>query len=107
MADSNESDSRKLRCRLRDTLGTAGQIQERLDRITDLIADSMRTEVCSIYLFRDEDTLELCATEGVKKNSVHKTRFPVCRKHPDCPTCPSLHRRFFTGHASAGLTRHA
>jgi phosphotransferase system enzyme I (PtsP) len=25
----------------------------------------MGTEVCSIYLFRDEDTLELCATEGL------------------------------------------
>jgi hypothetical protein len=33
--------------------------------ITQLIADSMGTEVCSIYLFRDEDTLELCATEGL------------------------------------------
>ncbi len=40
--------------------------QERLDRIVQLIADSMRTEVCSIYLFRDTETLELCATEGLK-----------------------------------------
>jgi len=34
----------------------------------------MGTEVCSIYLFRDDDTLELCATEGLRKESVHKTR---------------------------------
>ena len=77
MADRSESDSRKLLRRLRDTLGTAGQGQERLDRITHLIADSMRTEVCSIYLFRDADTLELCATEGLKKDSVHKTRLKL------------------------------
>jgi len=30
--------------------------------------------VCSIYLFRDAETLELCATEGLKKSSVHHTR---------------------------------
>jgi phosphotransferase system enzyme I (PtsP) len=30
--------------------------------------------VCSIYLFRDEDTLELCATEGLKAEAVHQTR---------------------------------
>ncbi|MEO0653763.1 MAG: phosphoenolpyruvate--protein phosphotransferase, partial [Pseudomonadota bacterium] len=32
------------------------------------------TEVCSIYLFRDADTLELCATEGLNPEAVHKTR---------------------------------
>ena len=77
MPDRSESDSRKLLRRLRDTLGTAAQGQARLDRITHLIADSMRTEVCSIYLFRDADTLELCATEGLKKDSVHKTRLKL------------------------------
>ncbi len=48
--------------------------QERLDRITHLIADSMRSEVCSIYLLRDADTLELCATEGLAAEAVHVTR---------------------------------
>lgn len=48
--------------------------QARLDRITHLIGSSMRTEVCSIYLFRDEETLELCATEGLNPDAVHKTR---------------------------------
>ena len=74
MSDRAETDSRKLLRRLRDTLREPGAGQERLDRITHLIADSMRCEVCSIYLFRDDDTLELCATEGLKKESVHKTR---------------------------------
>jgi phosphotransferase system, enzyme I, PtsP len=74
MPERSESESRKLLRRLRDTLAEPGAGQERLDRITHLIADSMQTQVCSIYLFRDDDTLELCATEGLKKESVHKTR---------------------------------
>lgn len=77
MPERTESDSRKLLRRLRDTLATPGKGQDRLDRITHLIADSMGTEVCSIYLFRDEDTLELCATEGLKKESVHQTRMKL------------------------------
>jgi phosphotransferase system enzyme I (PtsP) len=74
MPQRDETESRKLLRRLRDTLAEAGAGQERLDRITHIIADSMRTEVCSIYLFRDEETLELCATEGLKAEAVHQTR---------------------------------
>jgi phosphotransferase system enzyme I (PtsP) len=74
MADGTDSDSRRLLRRLRDTLAGPGKGQERLDRITHLIADSMGCEVCSIYLFRDEETLELCATEGLKAEAVHQTR---------------------------------
>ncbi|MCX7890431.1 MAG: phosphoenolpyruvate--protein phosphotransferase [Rhodobacteraceae bacterium] len=74
MADRSESESRKLLRRLRDTLREPGAGQERLDRIVRLIADSMGCEVCSIYLFRDPETLELCATQGLKKESVHQTR---------------------------------
>ncbi len=69
-----ESESRKLLQRLKDTLAENIAGQARLDHIVSLIASSMRTEVCSIYLFRDDDTLELCATEGLKPESVHQTR---------------------------------
>ena len=72
-----ESESRKLLGRLRDTLAEDSAGQERLDRITHLIADSMGTDVCSIYLFRDADTLELCATEGLNKEAVHQTRMRI------------------------------
>ncbi|MFT6451938.1 MAG: phosphotransferase system enzyme I (PtsP) [Halocynthiibacter sp.] len=77
MADEFESQSRKLLGRLRDTLAEDSAGQTRLDRITHLIADSMRTEVCSIYLFRDAETLELCATEGLKPEAVHQTRMRI------------------------------
>jgi len=74
MPERTESESRKLLGRLRDALAGESAGQERLNRITGLIADSMGTEVCSIYLFRDEETLELCATEGLKSEAVHQTR---------------------------------
>jgi len=77
MAERTESESRKLLRRLRDTLAEDSAGQARLDRITHLIADSMETEVCSIYLFRDADTLELCATEGLNPEAVHQTRMRV------------------------------
>ena len=53
MIDRSESESRKLLVRLRDTMAEEAAGQERLDKITHLTADSMGTEVCSIYLFRD------------------------------------------------------
>ncbi|MEP2783706.1 MAG: phosphoenolpyruvate--protein phosphotransferase [Pseudoruegeria sp.] len=74
MSQSTESESRKLLGRLRDALAEDSAGQARLDRITHLIADSIQTEVCSIYLFRDSETLELCATEGLNPEAVHKTR---------------------------------
>ncbi|MBL9064171.1 phosphoenolpyruvate--protein phosphotransferase [Tabrizicola sp.] len=77
MTERTESESRKLLRRLRDVLSVSGEGQDRLDRITHLIADSMGTEVCSIYLFRDPETLELCATEGLKKEAVHQTRMKL------------------------------
>ena len=77
MPERTESDSRKLLGRLRDAMAGDVAGQARLDRITHLIATSMGCEVCSIYLFRDEETLELCATEGLKKDAVHQTRMRI------------------------------
>jgi len=74
MPERLETQSRRLLRRLRDTLAEPGKGQERLNRITHLIAESMLTDVCSIYLFRDADTLELCATRGLRDDAVHKTR---------------------------------
>ncbi len=51
--------------------------QKRLDKIVRLVAANMVAEVCSIYLKRDEQTLELCATEGLRADSVHSARLRV------------------------------
>ncbi len=77
MAEITGSHSRNLLKRLQGTLAVESEGQERLDKITHLIADSMEAEVCSIYLLRDAETLELCATEGLKAESVHQTRLRI------------------------------
>ena len=77
MAERQETESRKLLGRLRDAMAGHAAGQERLDAITSLIAGSMGCEVCSIYLFRDAETLELCATEGLNKEAVHQTRMKL------------------------------
>ncbi|MEO1679945.1 MAG: phosphoenolpyruvate--protein phosphotransferase [Pseudomonadota bacterium] len=76
MADgtTSESGSRRLLGRLKETLAEPAEGQERLDRVVRLIGAEMATPVCSIYLFRDADTLELCATEGLNPEAVHQTR---------------------------------
>jgi phosphotransferase system enzyme I (PtsP) len=74
MAERFETESRKLLGRLRDAMAGDDTGQTRLDKITHLIATSIGCEVCSIYLFRDVETLELCATEGLNPQAVHQTR---------------------------------
>jgi phosphotransferase system enzyme I (PtsP) len=53
-----------------------GSAQAKLDRVVDLIATAMRSEVCSIYLLRDQ-SLELFATHGLRKEAVHVTRLHI------------------------------
>ncbi|WP_412562104.1 phosphoenolpyruvate--protein phosphotransferase [Thalassobius sp. MITS945101] len=77
MSEATETESRKLLQRLRDAMAEDSAGQARLDKITHLIADSTGSEVCSIYLFRDSETLELCATEGLNPEAVHQTRMKL------------------------------
>ena len=67
MAKHAAANSRDLLKRLRETMADDGDGQARLDHIVELVASSMGSEVCSIYLRRDRQTLELCATEGLNK----------------------------------------
>ena len=77
MPERIETESRKLLKRLRAALAESGEGQARLDEVVTIIASTMRTAVCSIYLFRDEDTLELCATMGLEPEAVHQTRLKL------------------------------
>ncbi|MCW9034588.1 MAG: phosphoenolpyruvate--protein phosphotransferase [Rhodospirillales bacterium] len=69
--------SRRLLSRLRDVMAEGGQAQKRLDRIVTLIATDIVAEVCSIYLLRAGEVLELFATEGLKSEAVHNTRLRI------------------------------
>lgn len=68
---------RRLLRRLRDTMAGHGSAQARLDRVVQLIAADMVAEVCSCYLMRAGEVLELFATEGLNPGAVHKTRLGV------------------------------
>ena len=69
--------SRALLRTLRTVMAGAGDGQQRLDKIVRLVASNMVAEVCSIYLKRDDQTLELCATEGLRQDSVHSARLRI------------------------------
>ena len=69
--------SRRLLKRLRDVMATEASAQARLDQIVRVIAADMVAEVCSAYLLRAGEVLELFATEGLNPAAVHKTRLRV------------------------------
>ena len=54
---------------------SAGQI--RLDRVAEMIAEEMKAGACSVYLERDDGTLELCAAAGLDPSAVHKVGWEV------------------------------
>lgn len=69
--------SRRLLARLRDVMAGSGTAQARLDKIVTLIAAEMVAEVCSCYVTRPGDVLELFATIGLNPDAVHRTRLRV------------------------------
>jgi phosphotransferase system enzyme I (PtsP) len=62
---------------LRDLMKGSGSSQDRLDKVVELIAQDIVAEVCSIYVMRRGDVLELFATKGLKPAAVHKLRIRV------------------------------
>ena len=68
---------RRLLARIRDVMAANGNAQTRLARIVSIIAKDMATEVCSIYVRRAGDVLELFATQGLKATAVRRTRLGV------------------------------
>lgn len=60
--------------RLREIMAEPGDGQSRLNKIVRQIAGVMVAEVCSIYLKRQDGSLELFATEGLNQSAVHNTR---------------------------------
>jgi len=60
--------------RMHDAVAKEGSVQDRLDQLTSVIASHVVADVCSIYLRRPDDDLELYSTEGLNRDAVHKTR---------------------------------
>ena len=76
-AGGSVSGTRRLLRRLRDIMAGSGSAQERLDRIVRIIAAEMVAEVCSAYVMRAGEVLELFATEGLRPEAVHRTRLRI------------------------------
>ncbi len=76
-APGGVSGTRRLLRRLRDIMAGAAAAQERLDRIVRIVAAEMVAEVCSVYVMRAGEVLELFATEGLRPEAVHRTRLRV------------------------------
>src|ERR1700759_663930 len=64
---------RVLLRQLRETMAEPLASQDRLDKNVNLIATNMHADVCSFYLLRDDTQLDLFATYGLKRESVHMT----------------------------------
>lgn len=71
------ADSRRLLAGLRDVMAGSGSAQMRLDKIVKLIAHGMSADVCSCYVMRAGEVLELFATHGLNPAAVHRTRLRV------------------------------
>lgn len=76
VAQVGEAPRRVLR-QLRDLMAAPGTAGERLAAVVNVIADGLEAEVCSIYVLRPGQVLELYATRGLKQEAVHKTRLNV------------------------------
>lgn len=73
MASSAATSAREILTGLHAIMARRGSAQHKLDQVVDLIATKMDSDVCSIYLLRDNH-LELFATHGLRKEAVHVTR---------------------------------
>ena len=68
--------ARSILTRLHEVMASRTHAQGKLNRVVDVIAEAMNSEVCSIYLLR-EGMLELFATHGLSQKAVHVTRMAI------------------------------
>jgi phosphotransferase system, enzyme I, PtsP len=77
MTGYSAADLRQMLSRLRDVMAGIGSVQERLDKLVALIAQGLKADVCSCYIMRAGEVLELFATFGLAQRAVHNTRLRV------------------------------
>lgn len=58
---------------LRELMAKEMNWQKRLDQIVSIVAQQLHVDVCSLYVVRPGDILELFATKGLDSKSVHET----------------------------------
>jgi len=75
--DGHVTGPRVLLKHLREAMAEPLGPQERLDRIVQQIAAAMAAQVCSVYVLRADDVLELFATHGLNPTAVHTSQLKV------------------------------
>ncbi len=68
--------ARTILTRLHEVMASRMHAQGKLDRVVEIIGESLDSEVCSVYLLR-EGMLELFATRGLNQSAVHVTRLAI------------------------------
>ncbi|WP_152433776.1 phosphoenolpyruvate--protein phosphotransferase [Erythrobacter sp. THAF29] len=68
--------ARQILTRLHEVMASRMHAQGKLDRVVEIVGESLASEVCSIYLLR-EGMLELYATRGLNQSAVHVTRMAI------------------------------
>tara|TARA_R110000782_G_scaffold167129_9_gene259290 strand:+ start:33858 stop:36134 length:2277 start_codon:yes stop_codon:yes gene_type:complete len=76
MSDSPAAAARQILIRLHEVMASRTGAQAKLNKVAEIIGESLSSEVCSIYLLR-EGMLELFATRGLKQEAVHVTRLAL------------------------------
>jgi phosphotransferase system, enzyme I, PtsP len=123
MPKTSASASREILTRLHDVMAARSNAQTKLNRVVQIIADVLKTEVCSIYLRRD-GVLELYATQGLNQEAVHVTKLAMgeglvgtiaeqiavlnldeATSHPDFAYKPETGEELFHSFAGAPIVR--
>ena len=76
MPSTAASASREILTRLHEVMASRTSAQAKLNQVVGVIAEVLKSEVCSIYL-RREGLLELFATKGLKQEAVHVTKLAM------------------------------
>lgn len=58
---------------LRELMSKEMDSQRRLDQIVEIVAKYLRVNVCSLYILRPGDMLELYASKGLDSRAIHET----------------------------------
>lgn len=77
MPGAGLSKSRRLLHRVRKVMAASVAPQERLDQLVRIIATGFTGDVCSVYVMRPGNILELFATKGLRRKAIHLTRLRV------------------------------
>jgi phosphotransferase system enzyme I (PtsP) len=76
MPTQSAASAREILTGLHDVMASRAGAQSKLNKVVQIIAEAMASEVCSIYLLR-EGVLELFATVGLNQKAVHVTKLAL------------------------------